>query len=100
MRLFSRLVFICNICFILSVILRLVELSKRTRGDYSSALGFQPLESTLVILGYGAIFLNFIFVLMAIYRLVTKKLMGPRWLVLFNIIMFPLQFYYFFYSNI
>jgi len=99
MRLFSRIVFICNICFILAVILRFVEMSMRAKGNFNGAIKFQPLESTLVILGYGAVFLNFFFILMLIFRLINKKPTFPRWLVFFNVMMFPLQLYYFFYSN-
>lgn len=100
MRFFSRIVFICNICFIIAAILRLVEMSMRSNGNSNGAIKFQPLESTLVILGYGAIFLNVFFVFLSIYWASTKRLgLLPRWLVVINLIMFPIQVYYFFYSN-
>ena len=99
MRFFSKLVAICNICFILAVILRLVEISMRKAGNYDGALKYQPLEATVVVLGYGAIFLNVIFVLFSFYWLLTKKIqLISRWIVLFNIILFPLQVYFFFFS--
>ncbi len=99
MRFFSKLVAICNICFIIAVILRLVEINMRKAGNYDGALKYQPLEATVVILGYGAIFLNVIFVLFSIYWLLTKKIqLISRWIVLFNIVLFPLQVYFFFFS--
>ena len=101
MRLFARVVFICNCCFIIAVILRLVEQAKRAKGNFNGAIPFQPLESTLVILGYGAIFINIVFVFISLYLLLRKRLHSlPRWLVLFNLAIFPLQVYYFFFSNI
>jgi hypothetical protein len=98
MRIFSKLTFICNICFIIAVILRWVELKRKATGNFSGAIKFQPLEATLVILGYGAIFLNIIFVLFSIYWLFAKKItLLPRWVVLFNVVIFPLQVYFFFF---
>jgi hypothetical protein len=100
MRFYSRIVFICNCCFIIAVILRLVEKSKRAKGNFDGAISFQPLESTLVILGYCAIFLNIAFMLACLYLLIRKRIQFiPRWAVLFNIFIFSLQVYYFFFSN-
>ncbi len=100
MRFFSRIVLICNVCFIIAVILRFVELLKKEKGDFDSAIPLKPLESTLVILGYSAIFVNLIFFFFTLYLLATKKIkLIPHWIVLFNICILPLQVYYFFYSN-
>ncbi len=100
MRFFSRIVFICNCCFIIAVVLRLVEMLKRSKGDLNGAIPFQPLESTLVILGYGAIFINVVFVFLSLYWLLVKKWPAvSRWIILFNLFVFPLQVYYFFFSN-
>ena len=100
MRFFARIVFLCNICFIASVILRFVEMKNNAKGNPNLALKFQPVESTLVVLGYSAIFLNLFFVIFSLYWFATKKInFIPRWIVLFNLVMFPIQVYYFFYSN-
>ncbi len=100
MRFFSRIVFICNCCFIISVILRFVEMQQRAKSNYEGAIPFQPLESTLVILGYGAIYVNVVFVLLALFRYILKRNMTtPRWITIFNLSMFPLQLYYFIFSN-
>jgi hypothetical protein len=101
MRFFSRVVFLCNCCFIIAVILRFVELRTRTKGAGGDlALKFQPLESTVVVLGYGAIFVNIVYVFLSLYWLGTGKIRSvPRWLLLFNLLLFPLQVYYFFFSN-
>lgn len=100
MRVFSKLVFICNICFIVAAILRLVESQRRVQGNFNGAIPFQPLEATIVILGYGAIFVNIVFFLIAgiFYKRPFIQTL-PRKVVLFNLIVFPLQVYYFFFLN-
>ena len=100
MRFFSRLVFICNICFLASIVLRLIEMVKRKDGNLDPAIGLQALQGTLVVLGYGAIFLNaifFVWVLVGLGRGSFKNL--PRWLLWFNIVLFPIQIWYFFFAN-
>ena len=100
MRFFSRLVFICNLCFIASVVLRLVEMVKRNQGNLEPAIGVQALQGTLVILGYGAIFLNVIFFIWALVALARGKANPlPRWLLWFNLALFPVQVWYFFFAN-
>ncbi len=99
MRFYSRFVFICNICFILAAILRLVEMGRKTKGNYDGAIGFQPLEATLVILGYSAVFFSAIFVLATLFSIVRKKRSAiPRWLLWFNMMMFPIEVYYFLFT--
>jgi hypothetical protein len=99
MRTFSKLVLLCNICFVLAVVLRLVENSKRKVGDFSGAIPIQPLENTLVVLGYFvAIVLNAVFTIQMLYFFITKKehTLSP-WIVRINLLMFPIQIWYFFY---
>ncbi len=101
MRLFSKIVFVCNICFVLSVILRLVEIAKKNSKDFSGAILPQPIEGTLALLGYGAIFLNVIFLLVCIWGLASKKIKQiPKWIVWINLFFLFLQVYYFFFSKI
>ena len=100
MRIFSKIVALCNICFIIAVILRAVELAKRAKGNHEGAIPFQPLESTIVVLGYGAIFINIIFLLFSIYWLIRKQIkLIPRWIVIFNLLVLPAQVYFFFFYN-
>ena len=100
MRFFSKLVFICNLCFIAAVILRFAEQAARNKENFDAAIPFQPLQSTLVLLGYGAIFLNIIFVIATIIRFARGKIQTiPRWLLLINLVLLPVQIWYFFFSN-
>lgn len=94
MRFFSRLAVICNICFIITVILRAVEQARRAKGVFDGLIGFQPLQATIVILGYGAIILNLAFLISTIvwyFKGTLNRL--PRWIVWFNLILFPCQVY-------
>ena len=101
MRFFSRVALICNLCFIVSVIMRLVKIGTDAKGKgYNDALKVEPIISSIVVLGWIAIFVNIIFVIVFISRYPAKKMNNiPRWIVFFNIILMPMQVYYFFFSN-
>ncbi|MFT3680800.1 MAG: hypothetical protein QM791_11045 [Ferruginibacter sp.] len=99
MRFFSKIVFICNLCFLASVILRWVEIiNKKHEGYTGDAIQLQPLKSTIVILGYGAIFINIIFngIILALL-LAKKELPVPKWLIWLNFLFLIAQVYYFFF---
>ncbi len=97
MRLFSKIVFIFNACFIAAALLRLVEMAKRSQGNQDAAIPLAPLEGLVVILGYSAVFLNFLFLLVYLVKRATSKIHGaPRWIVFFNLVLFPVQVWYFF----
>lgn len=98
MRFFSKIIFICNICFIAAVIFRYLEINADKAGKNPNVLGFQPLESTLIILGYGAVIFNFIFLLSYLIAYLFKKGMSvPKWILLFNLVLFFVQLIYFLY---
>lgn len=100
MRFFSKVVFICNCCFVVAVILRLVENAKKLKSNADNAIIFQPLESTLVILGYGAIFINFIFNIMVLCLFLLKReQLVTKWLIWTNFLLLLAQVYYFLFSN-
>ena len=99
MRFFSKITFICNACFLVAIILRWVEINRRATGNFNGAIKFQPLEASVVILGYGAIFINVIFLVFCMISLLRKRIgLMPRWIVLTNALIFPLQVYFFFFS--
>jgi hypothetical protein len=100
MKIFSKFVFICNLCFVASVILRFAENAKKKTGNFDGHILLKPLESTLVVLGYGAIFINLFFVLACVYLFTVKKVKQiPLWIVIVNLVFFIVQVYYFFFSN-
>ena len=69
MRFFSKFIFICNCCFVISVIMRYVEIRNSAAGKDVNVIGFQPLQSSLIVLGYGAVIFNFLFLLTCLFTL-------------------------------
>ena len=100
MRFFSKVVFICNCCFIIAVILRWFENTQKKNGNFNGAIQINSLESMFVILGYGAIFVNLVFnISVLLLYLLKLKHAVPKWLMLVNFLLFFLQIYYFLFSN-
>ena len=98
MRIFSKILVICNGCFLLAVLLRLVEQIRHKPVLLEGTVFWNPLTSTVVILGYGAIFLNLIFFLFIFLGLVfTRKFACSRSIFLFNLLVFFGQVLYFFF---
>jgi hypothetical protein len=98
LRFFSKIIFICNLCFIAAVILRWVENLNKQKGNFDGVIKLQPLESTIVVLGYGAIFFNLIFNLVVLFLLILKKDIAVyKWLIWFNFLILIIQVYYFFF---
>jgi len=88
LRILFRLAFICNIFFIVCMIMR-----------YSNAPRYipQPLIELSIILGWLAPlinFINFVLVLILLSRMQKKQI--PLWLLYTNVICFLLQIYFFF----
>ena len=100
MRFFSKVAFICNCCFVIAVILRMVENSHKKNISFTGAIQIQPLESLLVVLGYGAIFINFILnTCLLLLFVVGSKHRVAKWLIWVNFLFLVAQVYYFFFSN-
>jgi hypothetical protein len=96
MKFFSKVIFICNCCFILSVLLRYVELQSASSKKISEALGFAPLKSSLIVLGYGAVIFNFIFLLLFLTWIIfNRKNNVPIFILTFNLLLFIFQLIYF-----
>lgn len=97
MRFLSKIILICNSCFIVSVLLRYVEMRQQPEAA-TEALGFQPLTSTLIILGYGAVVFNFMFLIACLFTFIFRKESTvPRWILLFNLVLFFAELIYFLY---
>ena len=98
MRFFSKIVFICNLSFIAAAILRLITIANEKKGTHDEAIILQPLVSTLVILGYGAIIINFIFNITCLSLFILKRKQPvAKWLIWVNFLFLIAQVYYFFF---
>jgi hypothetical protein len=97
MRIFSKLVFICNLCFVVAVIFAKIEAVQKKTADYNGQLLPQPIISTLAVLGYSAIFINLLFLLVCCGLLIFKQIKQiPKWIVIVNLVFFIIQVFYFF----
>lgn len=88
LRLLFKIAFICNICFLVCMIMR-----------YSSAPKYipQPIIELSLILGWPAMFINllsFILALILLSRIRTRKV--PLWLLYINIVFFLGEIFFFF----
>lgn len=82
------------------MVLRLIENAHKKNGNFNGAIQIHSLESTLVVLGYGAIYINFIFNVFLLVLYISKiKPMVTRWLLWANFLFLILQVYYFLFSN-
>ena len=100
MRIFSKLVLLCNLCFVVAVVMRFIEMGRRAKGNFDAAIPMQSVESTLVLLGYGAVFLNILFfIAFWIYFMRSKIPSVSRLVILINLVLLPVQVWYFFFSN-
>lgn len=100
MRFFSKIVCICNICFIAAALMRIIEFGRVKAGNPEALIPLPPLEGTIAVLGLVvAVILNYFFLCCCIYWLATKKIrLVPRLVTIFNVLIFPIQIIYFFFS--
>ena len=96
MRIFSKFVFICNLCFVVSVIMHFVELSYTAKGKTDTAFPLPLIEGTLAVLGLLSLLVNVIFCLIVLLLLITKRQKQiPRWIVIFNFILLVAEIYWY-----
>ena len=100
MKFFSKVVFICNGCFILAVLLRWIENAHKKNGNFNGSIQIQPLESSIVVLGYSAIVINALLNIILLTLLFTRYNHSvAKWLIWVNSVLLFVQIYYFFLSN-
>jgi len=96
MKLFSKITFLCNLSFLVTVILRYIELNNKKNKTGDGIIPLPFITGVLVILGQLAIFLNLVYCLLIVVLWVSKrKKQMPVWLVVFNFILLFVQVYYF-----
>jgi len=98
MRFFSKLALLCNICFLLSVVFWYIEMHKQQSGNTDKIIPLPWLEGTLVIIGYGAIIVNLLFLLVwFIFTSLKVESKIPKWIIIFNVVLFCAQVYFHFF---
>ena len=100
MRIFSKFTVLCNISFVIAVILRYLEMHNQYESANRQILPLPWMEGTLVILGYGAIIVNTLFLVLCLIFTAFKVSISisiPKWILIFNIVLFCFQVYFFFF---
>ena len=96
MRFFSKFVFICNICFIVTVVMHFIELGDKVKGKTDVVAELQFVEGTMAVLGLISLLVNAIFCFFVLVSLVAKsQTKVPRWMMIFNFIALLAEIYWF-----
>jgi hypothetical protein len=96
MRFFSKIAALFNLSFLVTVVFRYLE-KQPHEGDSMEVMPLPWLKSTLVTLGYTAVIVNVLFLLVTfIFYAFKVDLKIPRWIIIFNIIIFFCQVYFHF----
>lgn len=97
MKFFAKIAVICNLCFIATMVFRYVELGNKKSGKEDIAVALPFGQNEMVILGYCAILLNIIFLLTCfITFFINKGKTVPKWMYIFNGLVFIYQALFFF----
>jgi hypothetical protein len=99
MKLFSKITFICNLSFLVMIVLRYVELNNKKHNLNDNIIPLPYLTGILVILGQLSIFINLVFCLLTFVLFLSKKEKRmPGRLSIFNFIFLFVQFFYFLFT--
>lgn len=97
MRFFSKIAVLFNACFLIYIVLWYIEKHNNYEGNATQILPLPWLEGTFVILGYTAIIVNVLFLLLTfVFYSLKMNIKIPRWIIIFNIIIFCCQVYFHF----
>ncbi|HRI25217.1 MAG TPA: hypothetical protein PLZ45_11105 [Ferruginibacter sp.] len=92
MRFFSKITVLCNVCFMVYVTLWYVEVRNRLPGTTNQVIPLSWLENVFVILGFGSILVNTLFLLLVfIFTAFKVSVKIPRWIIIFNLAVFCAQ---------
>ncbi|HMC99379.1 MAG TPA: hypothetical protein VKH37_04470 [Ferruginibacter sp.] len=99
MRFFSKFTVICNICFVIAVVMWWLEQRKTYKAADGQLIELPWLKGSLVVMGYGAIIVNALFLLLCfIFTAFRVQMKVATWIIIFCILAFAGQLYFFFLS--
>jgi len=98
MRFFSKFTVLCNICFLIAVVFWYIEMQDQHAGVAEQVIPLPWLEGIFVILGWGAIIVNALFLILClIFTAFKVDLRISRLIIIFNIVIFCCQVYFHFF---
>jgi len=97
MRFFSKITVLFNVAFLVTLVFWFLERQPHEGGP-REMMPLPWLKGTLVTLGYTAIIVNALFLLLTfIFYAFKANIKIPRWIIIFNIIIFCCQVYFHFF---
>jgi len=98
MRIFTKFTFICNLCFIASFIMRFINLGHLKTPVNFNVVELHPIESSIVVLGFTAMFFNLLYLALIIIATVRKTSgIWKQSLLYLNLFFFMLELLFWFY---
>jgi hypothetical protein len=95
MKFFSKLVFICNLCFVTAFLF--TNLGWFVNANAQNPEPLDIFRGTIVVIAEFGWILNFLFLLIVLLMWLFKKQLNVgKWLLLLNALIFVFQFYYYF----
>ena len=76
-----------------------LEAKSKINGSPGNMLQIPFLKELIIILGYSAIFINFIMIIIYLVLLLTRRLFVPKWIVIANFVFLLIEIYYHFLSR-
>ena len=100
MRFFSKIVTLCNLAFIFVALYKLLKIGVVLQANKNAIQPTNVLIGAAAILFVISIFFSLVFtILVFIKRLRNLEIDVPPLLILFNLLMLPIQIWYFFFNN-
>lgn len=96
MKFFSKITFICNLGFLVFIVLRFIDFTDKKPSNENGILPLSFVTGNLVILGQFAIFLNlFFYVFIGVLFLFKKTPLVAAWLLIVNFLFLFIELSYF-----
>jgi hypothetical protein len=96
MKFFSKITFICNLGFLVFIVLRFIDFTDKKPSTDNGILPLSFVTGNLVILGQFAIFLNIIFcVFIGVLFFLKKTPVVALWLLIVNFLFLLIELYHF-----
>ena len=100
MKFFSKIVTLCNVGFIFVALYKLLQFTKDNHTNNNAVQPTGILVGTAAILYVVAIIFSLVFaILVLIKRLKKHEINIPSLLILFNLLMLPIEIWYHFFNN-
>ena len=100
MRFFSKIVTLCNIAFIIAAVSRLIQFETDTKANHNAVEPTGIIMGSIAILFLFALFFNLVFAFLVLIKRLRKQETNIHpLLILFNLILLPVEiWYHFFYK--